>query len=58
MSTKGLLILIAVLLVGILGVVVLEATEESPAEQMADDFGSLTEDIGNRIQSSSANGLE
>lgn len=49
MNTRGLLVVIAVILLGILGVVMIEAGQDSPAEQMADDFGDLTEDVGDEI---------
>lgn len=51
MSNKGLLTLIAILLVGILAVVIVEATQDSPSEEMAESFGQLTETIGNKVNS-------
>lgn len=50
MSTKkGLLIIIAVILVGILGVVIVDANQKSPGEQIADDIGKFTEEIGDEV---------
>ena len=47
MSTRGLLTIIAVILLGIFAVVVVDASQESTAEQIADDFSATLQSIEN-----------
>ncbi len=54
-NTNTLLIFIFVALVGIFGFMVYEANQDSPAEQMADSFGEVTEEIGDEIDDSTTN---
>jgi hypothetical protein len=45
-TNKTLLIVIALLLVGILGILVLQATKKTPEEKIADSVSETLEDIG------------
>ncbi|MFP4097158.1 MAG: hypothetical protein ACLFP8_00755 [Alphaproteobacteria bacterium] len=49
MNNKGLLIIIILLLLGIFAIILMEATEESPSEQIANDIGEVTEELGNQL---------
>lgn len=49
-DNKGLLTVIAVVLIAILGVVVYQATEKSPGEQVADSVSDTMDDIGDAAQ--------
>lgn len=48
-SNKAILIVIALLLLGILGLLALQMTEKTPEEKVADSISNLVEDIGNGI---------
>lgn len=48
-DNKGLLTIIAVVLIAILGVVVYEATEKSPEEKVADSISDTVDDIGESV---------
>ncbi len=50
MSQKAMLAIIAIVLLGILGVLVYENTKKSPAEKMADSIGEAVEDVGEAVQ--------
>lgn len=45
-DNKGLLTIIALVLIAILGVVVYQATEKSPSEKVADSISDTIDDIG------------
>ena len=45
-NNKGLLTVIALVLIAILGVVVYQATERTPAEKVADSVADTVDDIG------------
>jgi hypothetical protein len=51
MNNKGLLVIIALVLVGILGVMVVQYQEsqKSPVEKIGDDVGEAVEEIGDEI---------
>ena len=49
-TNKTLLIVIALLLVGILGILVLQSARKSPEEKAADAVAETVEEIGNSIQ--------
>lgn len=49
MNNKAILIVIALILVGILGVLVFQATKKTPEEQIADSVSETVEDIGNAV---------
>lgn len=46
-DNKTILIVIALVLVAILGVLVLQATQKTPEEKIADSVSNVVEDIGN-----------
>jgi uncharacterized protein YoxC len=48
-NTKIILIVIALALIGILGVLVLNATKKTPEEKIADSVSETVEDIGNAV---------
>lgn len=48
-DNKALLIVIALILLGILGVLVLQATEKTPEEKIADSVSETLDDIGNAV---------
>lgn len=48
-NNKTLLIVIALALIGILGVLVLQATEKTPQEKIADSISETVEDIGDAV---------
>ena len=48
-DNKTILIVIALVLVAILGVLVLQATEKTPEEKIADSVSDTIEDIGNAV---------
>jgi len=50
MKSRDLLVLIAVILVAILGVVAYESFQPTPAEQVADDVGDVSEQIEDQIR--------
>ncbi len=50
MSQKAILALIAIVLIGILGVLIYENTKKTPAEKMADSIGEAVEDVGEAFQ--------
>ncbi len=51
MNNKGLLIVIALILVGILGVLVIQnqQRQESPIEQVGNSIGEAVEEVGDEI---------
>lgn len=49
-TNTGLLVLIAVVLIGILGVAVYQMSEKSPEEKVADSISQAAEDIGNAAE--------
>jgi len=49
-NNKGLLTIIAVVLIGILAILLIQANQKSPAEQAADSISSVAEDIGDEIR--------
>ena len=49
MSNKGLLAIIAVVLIGIFTILLIQANEETPAEQVADSISDVANNIGNEI---------
>lgn len=46
-NNRTILIVIALVLIAILGVLVLQATEKTPEEKIADSVSDVVEDIGN-----------
>lgn len=48
-TNKTLLIIIALLLAGVLGILVLQATKKTPEEKMADSVSKTMDDIGSAI---------
>lgn len=48
-NNNGILIVIAVALIGILTVMFLQYEEKPPGEKIADSIGELTEEIGDEI---------
>ncbi len=48
-DNKGLLTVIAIVLIAILGVVVYQATEKSPSEKVADSVADTVDDIGESV---------
>lgn len=50
MSNKGLLIILAIIVVGIIGAVVIEEANESPAENISESVGNAAEDLGDGIE--------
>lgn len=51
MSTKSILIVIAVILLGIFGVLVYEATRpKTPGEQLAESIDAVANDIGEAVE--------
>lgn len=49
MNNKGLLTIIAVLLLGIFTVVLIQANEETPAEQISNSVSETFEEVGDEI---------
>ena len=49
-NQKTLLTVVIVLLVGIFAVVLFEAAEDSPAENVAENVGEVTENLGDSIE--------
>jgi len=47
MNNKGLLTVIAVVLIGILTILAIQASKDSPAEQVADSVSNIAENISN-----------
>lgn len=47
--------LIAVLLIGILGVLIYQTQDSTPAEKIANSVGQMAEDVGNAIESNRVN---
>ena len=50
MSNKGLLTLIAVLLLGILTIMIVQMNDRSPAEQISDSVSESVENISNTLE--------
>lgn len=50
MNNKTLLVLIAVILTGILAFVAIDATQQSPSEQVAEDIGNISDTISDEIE--------
>ncbi len=50
MSQKAILAVIAIALIGILGLLIYENTKKTPAEKMADSIGEAMEDVGEAVQ--------
>lgn len=48
-NNKGILIIIAVALIGILTVLVIEANKKTPGEEIADSISNVADDIGGQI---------
>lgn len=48
-DNKTILVVIALVLIAILGVLVLKATEKTPEEKVADSISETIEDIGNAV---------
>ncbi len=55
MSNKGLLIIVILLLLAVFTMVFMRSNEESPGEQIANDFGEMTEEIGDEIDDATTN---
>lgn len=55
MSNKALLTIVIVLLVGIGGVVLMQANEKSPSEKIADGISDTADDIGDKIEDATDN---
>ncbi len=56
MSNKGLLTIIIVILLGILGVVLIDASHhESPGEQLSNSISEAGEEIGDEIDDATTN---
>lgn len=57
MNNKGLLVIIAIILVGILGVMVVQYNErqKSPIEQVGDSVGEAVEEVGDEIDDATTN---
>tara|TARA_B100001146_G_C15934928_1_gene328805 strand:+ start:97 stop:267 length:171 start_codon:yes stop_codon:yes gene_type:complete len=53
--TKILLTILVVAVIGILGLMIYQSQQKSPAQQMADDFGEVTEEIGDEIDDATTN---
>lgn len=49
MNNKGLLIIVIVILLGILAIVFMQINDETPGDQIANDIGEVTEEIGDEI---------
>lgn len=49
MNNKGLLAVIAVLLLGIFTIMIIQMNEQTPAERIASDFGEVTEEFKDEI---------
>jgi len=49
MNNKAILVVIALALIGILGILVLQATKKTPEEKIADSVSETVEDIGNAV---------
>lgn len=52
MDSKGLLAVIMVILLGIFGVLLYQATEKTPEEKMADSISNTVEQVGDKISGS------
>ena len=50
MENKGLLIIIAVLLLGIFAVMLIEASQKSPEQRVAESLSQTVEEIGNQVR--------
>ena len=55
MSNKGLLVIIAVILLGIFATVLINTVQQSPSEQVADSFSELAGKVGDKIENSASN---
>lgn len=55
MNNKSLLTIIAVLLLGILTVILIQANEETPGEKIANSVSETVEEIGDEIDDSTTN---
>lgn len=55
MGQRTLLTIIAIALFGILVVLIVEANEKTPGEQMADSFSEVTEEISDEIDDNTTN---
>lgn len=49
MKNRDLLIIIAVLLAAVVGFLAYDAAQQSPGEQIADDFNEMTEEVSDEI---------
>lgn len=54
-NNKTILIVIALVLIAILGVLVLQATEKTPEEKIADSVSEAVEDVGNALSGQKKN---
>lgn len=52
MDNKGLLAIIAVILIGIFSVMLFQAAEKTPEEKMADSISNTVEQVGDSISNS------
>jgi hypothetical protein len=52
MDNKGLLAIIAVILIGIFGLLLFQATEKSPEEKVADSISNTVDQIGDSVSNS------
>jgi len=49
LNNKTILIVIAIALIGILGILVVQATKKTPEEKIADSISGAVENIGNAV---------
>ena len=50
MSDKALLLVIAILLLGVFGVMAIEATQDTPSDEIAEGLSSATERLASNIE--------
>jgi len=50
MDSKGILIIIAVILLGIFTVLIIQANDESPAEKISDSVSETVEEVGDEVE--------
>lgn len=55
MSNKGLLTVIAILLLGIFALILVEVSHETPAEEFTRSFSEMAGDISNNFDNNSTN---